>query len=82
MEKQIQAPNGMGGPFSFPMSQMNATQLQGGNVKIVDSTIFNISTTIAAAEVNVEPGAIRELHVSEFVSAHPMNSMSKFTDFI
>lgn len=50
--------------FSFAMSQMNVTQLSGGTVKIVDSTIFPIATTIAAADVTVEPGAIRELHVS------------------
>ena len=29
---------------------------------------FKISTSIAAAEVTVEPGAIRELHVSTFAS--------------
>ena len=45
------------------MSQMNATQLSGGTVKIVDSTTFPIATAIAAADVTVEPGAIRELHV-------------------
>ncbi|TFY69233.1 hypothetical protein EVG20_g3233 [Dentipellis fragilis] len=49
-------------PFSFALSQMKPTQLQGGTVKIVDSTIFNISKTIAVAELTVEPGAIRELH--------------------
>ena len=38
---------------------MKPTQLQGGSVKIVDSTTFKISATIAAAEVTVEPGAIR-----------------------
>lgn len=50
--------------FSFALSQVKATTLNGGSVKIVDSTTFPISTTIAAAEVTVEPGAIRELHVS------------------
>ncbi|KAJ3771851.1 oxalate decarboxylase [Lentinula raphanica] len=48
--------------YMFPLSTLNATQLSGGSVKIVDSTIFPISTTIAAAEVTVEPGAMRELH--------------------
>jgi oxalate decarboxylase family bicupin protein len=48
--------------YMFSMSTMNATQLSGGSVKVVDSTIFPISTTISAAEVTVEPGAIRELH--------------------
>ncbi|KAI0046337.1 oxalate decarboxylase [Auriscalpium vulgare] len=55
---QGQVPN----PFSYPMSQVNATKLSGGSVKIVDSTVFNISQTIAMADVTVEPGAIRELH--------------------
>ena len=42
---------------------MQATPLSGGSVKIVDSTIFPVSTAIAVPEVTVEPGAIRELHV-------------------
>ena len=50
-------------PFSFPLSKVNATKLSGGSVKIVDSTTFKISTRIAVADVTVEPGAIRELHV-------------------
>ncbi|KAK7017362.1 oxalate decarboxylase [Favolaschia claudopus] len=49
-------------PYSFALSKVNATKLSGGSVKIVDSTTFKVSTTIAAAEVTVEPGAIRELH--------------------
>ena len=46
------------------MSQMAATPLEGGSVKIVDSRIFKASTQIAVAEVTVKPGAMRELHVS------------------
>lgn len=46
-------------PFSFSLSTFNATAVQGGSVKIVDSTVFAISTQIAMAEVTVEPGAIR-----------------------
>ncbi|PBK61110.1 oxalate decarboxylase [Armillaria solidipes] len=49
-------------PFSFALSSANATVTSGGSVKIVDSTTFTVSTTIAMAEVTVEPGAIRELH--------------------
>jgi len=49
-------------PFVFPFSQVKPTQLNGGTVKIVDSRTFTISKDIAAAEVTVEPGAIRELH--------------------
>ncbi|THH19234.1 hypothetical protein EW146_g1882 [Bondarzewia mesenterica] len=57
-DPQGQVPNA----FSFAMSEMNATKLSGGTVKVVDSTNFPITTTIAAADVTVEPGAIRELH--------------------
>ncbi|KAF9003359.1 oxalate decarboxylase [Cyathus striatus] len=49
-------------PYSFPFSEVNATQLSGGTVKIADSTTFKVSKTIAVAEVTVEPGAMRELH--------------------
>ena len=52
-------------PFIFKLSQVKATKLDGGSVKVVDSTTFPVSTQIAVAEVTVEPGAIRELHVSE-----------------
>lgn len=31
-------------------------------MKIADSTVFNVSTQIAVAEISVEPGAMRELH--------------------
>ncbi|KAI0784498.1 RmlC-like cupin domain-containing protein [Abortiporus biennis] len=49
-------------PYTFKLSQMDATPLSGGSVKVVDSSIFQISEAIAAAEVTVEPGAMRELH--------------------
>ncbi|KAI9453307.1 oxalate decarboxylase, partial [Lactarius psammicola] len=55
---QGQVPN----PFSFAWSKVKETKHPGGSVKIIDSTTFKVSTTIAAAEVTVEPGAIRELH--------------------
>ncbi|GJE85600.1 oxalate decarboxylase family bicupin [Phanerochaete sordida] len=48
--------------FSFEFSKVPRTPLAGGSVRIVDSTTFPISTTIAAAEVIVDPGAMRELH--------------------
>ncbi|KAI0073874.1 oxalate decarboxylase [Panus rudis PR-1116 ss-1] len=49
-------------PYTYALSKVKATQLSGGSVKVVDSTSFKISTGIAAAEVTVEPGAMRELH--------------------
>lgn len=51
-------------PYSFALSKVVPTQKEGGTVKIVDSTTFNVSKTIAMAEVTIEPGAMRELHVS------------------
>lgn len=51
-------------PFTFEFSKVQATQVPGGTSKIVDSRTFKVSTSIAAAEVTVEPGAMRELHVS------------------
>jgi len=35
---------------------------KGGEVRIIDSSKFKVSTTIAAAIVTVHPGGIRELH--------------------
>jgi oxalate decarboxylase len=49
--------------FSFRTSQMPLTKkTKGGEVKIVDSSKFKVSATIAAAIVTVHPGGIRELH--------------------
>jgi len=58
-DPQGQVPN----PFSYPLSKVNATKLNGGTAKIVDSTTFKVSTRIAVADVTVESGALRELHV-------------------
>ncbi|KAG7443505.1 oxalate oxidase [Guyanagaster necrorhizus] len=49
-------------PYSFASSKANVTQTSGGSYKVVDSSTFQISTTIAMVEVTVEPGAMRELH--------------------
>ncbi|RPD74751.1 oxalate decarboxylase [Lentinus tigrinus ALCF2SS1-7] len=62
-QKAVSDPQGqVPSPFVFPLSQTKATALEGGSVKVVDSTTFPIATEIAVAEVTVEPGAIRELH--------------------
>ncbi|EIW78596.1 Bicupin oxalate decarboxylase oxidase [Coniophora puteana RWD-64-598 SS2] len=55
-------PNNTPAPFTFPLSQVNATRHSGGSFKVVDARTFNASTTIAAAEVEVEVGGMRELH--------------------
>ncbi|KAL9714469.1 hypothetical protein Ac2012v2_002784 [Leucoagaricus gongylophorus] len=48
-------------PFSFQFSKVKPTMFSGGSVKVVDSSTFAISKTIAAAEVTVEPGAMRSV---------------------
>jgi len=49
--------------FAFRTSQLEVTKrTKGGEVKIIDSSKFKVSTTIAAAIVTVHPGGIRELH--------------------
>lgn len=51
-------------PLSFKHKLLAQAPLRtpGGSVRIVDSTNFPISKTIAAALVEIEPGAMRELH--------------------
>lgn len=51
-------------PFSYAFNESDVMKKPGGTVRIVDSTKFKVSLTVAMAEVTVEPGAIRELHVS------------------
>jgi oxalate decarboxylase len=49
--------------FDFAMHAMTPTfKTRGGEVRVVDSRNFPVSTTIAAAHVIVKPGALRELH--------------------
>jgi len=49
--------------FAFRTAQLPAAKsTKGGEVRIIDSSKFKVSTTIAAAIVTVRPGGIRELH--------------------
>ena len=49
--------------FAFRRAQYpTSKRTRGGEVSIIDSTRFKVSTTIAAAVVTVHPGGIRELH--------------------
>jgi oxalate decarboxylase len=49
--------------FAFRTMQMPPTkQNKSGEVRVVDSRIFKVSTAIAAAIVTVKPGGVRELH--------------------
>ncbi len=49
--------------FTFRMAEMRPSIANsGGRVNIVDSRNFPASTTIAAAQVTLKPGGLRELH--------------------
>jgi oxalate decarboxylase len=49
--------------FAFRTTQHPApTKLKSGEVRVIDSSSFKISTTIASAIVTVKPGGMRELH--------------------
>jgi oxalate decarboxylase len=48
--------------FSHRMLAQEPIKTKSGTVRITDSSIFPVSTTIAAALVEVEPGGLRELH--------------------
>ncbi|WP_096487672.1 oxalate decarboxylase family bicupin [Methylorubrum populi] len=48
--------------FSHRMLAQEPIRTKGGSVRITDSAIFPVSTTIAAALVELQPGAMRELH--------------------
>ena len=67
LDQDVAAAAGSKGPspiaFAFPMHQMAPTlQTKSGEVRIIDSQNFPVSTTIAAAHVIVKPGGLRELH--------------------
>jgi oxalate decarboxylase len=61
--QKVQSPYGTI-PQSFNHQLLAQTPIKtpGGSVRIVDSSNFPISKTIAAALVEIEPGAMRELH--------------------
>jgi oxalate decarboxylase len=49
--------------FAFRADQQAPIRrCQGGEARIVDSSVFKVSTTVAAAIVTVHPGGLRELH--------------------
>ncbi len=66
-EDRRAAAGGAGGApanaYSFRMSRQSPDKrTKGGEVRIVDSTRFKASATIASALVTLEPGGLRELH--------------------
>ena len=52
----------MGQTFSHRMLAQDPISAPGGHARITDSSNFPVATTIAAALVEVKPGAMRELH--------------------
>jgi len=48
--------------YSYHLLETEPVTTRGGKVWIADSSSFNVSKTIAAALVELEPGAMRELH--------------------
>jgi oxalate decarboxylase len=48
--------------FAYRLPEEKWIECPGGRVKIVDSSTFTASKTIAAALVEVDPGGMRELH--------------------
>jgi oxalate decarboxylase len=60
---QVSAPNGsVPQSFVHRLMEQEPIRSRGGTVRIVDSTNFPVSTAIAAALVEIEPGGLRELH--------------------
>lgn len=49
-------------PFVFRMMDMQPVKCPGGSVRIVDSKVFKASANIAMAFIEINPGAMRELH--------------------
>jgi oxalate decarboxylase len=59
----IAGPNGsVPESFVYRLSEQEPIQCAGGQVRIVDSRNFPAAKTIAAAEVEVAPGGMREMH--------------------
>jgi oxalate decarboxylase len=58
----MRSPAGGAQNFSHRLLEQEPIKAAGGQVRIVDSSNFPAASTIAAALVEVEPGAIRELH--------------------
>jgi oxalate decarboxylase len=49
-------------PFTHHLLAQEPVRTKGGSFRIADSRVFKASKTIAAALIEIEPGAMRELH--------------------
>jgi oxalate decarboxylase len=62
-EDTVKAPVGVvSTSYSYRLLQQKPIKVLGGQVRIVDSSNFPAANTIAAALVEIDPGAMRELH--------------------
>jgi oxalate decarboxylase len=62
-DKGVSAPNGtVPDSYAYHLMDQKPIDCPGGRVRIVDSSNFKASKTIAAALVEIDPGAMRELH--------------------
>jgi len=62
-EDTVKAPAGVvTTSYSYRLLQQKPIKVSGGQVRIVDSSNFPAANTIAAALVEIDPGAMRELH--------------------
>ena len=66
------SPAGTAERMSHRLLAQDAIELPGGSVRVVDSTNFPAASTIAAAYVELQPGALREMHW------HPNNDEWQF----
>ena len=62
-EDTVKAPAGVvSTSYSYRLLQQKPIKVPGGQVRIVDSSNFPAASTITAALVEIDPGAMRELH--------------------
>lgn len=58
----VQSPHGTAEPMSYRFLAQDPIEVPGGSVRIADSKNFPAASTIAAAWVELAPGAVREMH--------------------
>jgi oxalate decarboxylase len=58
----VRGPAGEAMQMTWRLLGQEPVEVPGGRVRIVDSTTFHAASTIAAALVELDPGALRELH--------------------
>jgi oxalate decarboxylase len=58
----VRAPSGNAMSMTWRLLGQEPVEVPGGRVRIVDSNNFKAASTIAAAMVELDPGAMREMH--------------------